>query len=47
VGANDKLVHAWGHRRQTISFTSHDFKFDFFLAAIATTIIGMDVLAKF
>ena len=47
MGANGKLVPAWGRRRQTVSFAGHDFEFDFFLAAVATPIIGMDFLAKF
>ncbi len=47
MGANGKLVPAWGRRRQTASFAGHDFEFDFFLAAVATPIIGMDFLAKF
>jgi hypothetical protein len=47
LGANGKLVPAWGRSRQTVSFTGHDFEFDFFLAAVATPIIGMDFLAKF
>jgi hypothetical protein len=47
MGANGKLVPAWGHRHQTVSFAGHDFEFDFFLAAVATPIIGMDFLAKF
>jgi hypothetical protein len=33
--------------RQIVSFAGHDFEFDFFLAAVATPIIGMDFLAKF
>jgi len=47
VGANGKLVPAWGRRRQIVSFAGQDFEFDFFLAAVATPIIGMDFLAKF
>jgi hypothetical protein len=47
VGANGKLVPAWGCRRQIVSLASHDFEFDFFLAAVATPIIRMDFLAKF
>jgi hypothetical protein len=47
VGANDEPVPAWGRRRQTVSFAGHDFEFDFYLAAVATPIIGMDFLAKF
>jgi hypothetical protein len=46
VGANGKLVPAWGGRK-IVSFAGHDFEFDFFLAAVATPIIGMDFLAKF
>jgi hypothetical protein len=46
VGANGKLVPAWGRRRQIISFAGHDFECYFFLAAVATPIIGMDFLAK-
>jgi hypothetical protein len=41
VGANGKLVPTWGRCRQTVSFAGHDFEFDFFLAAVATPIIGM------
>jgi hypothetical protein len=41
VGANGKLVPAWGRRRrQTVSFAGHDFEFDFFLAAVTTPIIA-------
>ncbi len=47
MGANRKVVPVWGHRRQIVSFTGHDFEFDFFLAAVATPIIGMDFLTKF
>jgi hypothetical protein len=47
VGANGKLVSAWGRRCQTVCFAGHNFEFDFFLAAVATPIIGMDFLAKF
>jgi hypothetical protein len=47
VGANGKIVPVWGRRRQIVSFTSQDFEFDFFLAAVATPINGMDFLAKF
>ncbi len=47
MGANGKLVPAWGRRRQIVSFAGQDFEFDFFLAAVATPIIGMDFLAKF
>jgi hypothetical protein len=47
VGANGKLVPAWGRRCQTVSFAGYDFQLDFFLAAVATPIIGMDFLAKF
>jgi hypothetical protein len=47
VGANGKIVPVWGRRRQTVSFAGQDFEFDFFLAAVATPIIGMDFLAKF
>jgi hypothetical protein len=47
VGANGDIVPVWGRRRQTITFASQDFEFDFFLAAVATPIIGMDFLTKF
>ncbi len=47
MGANGKIVPVWGRRRQIVSFTSQDFEFDFFLAAVATPINGMDFLAKF
>ena len=47
VGANGKLIPAWGHHRQTACFASHNFEFDFFLAAVAIPIIGMDFLTKF
>jgi hypothetical protein len=47
VGANGKLIPTWGHRRQTVCFAGHNFEFYFFLAAVATPIIGMDFLAKF
>jgi hypothetical protein len=47
VGANGKIVPVWGRRRQVFSFAGHDLEFDFYLAAFATPIIGMDFLAKF
>jgi hypothetical protein len=47
VGANGKLIPAWGRRSQIVSFAGQDFEFDFFLAEVATPIIGMDFLAKF
>ncbi len=47
MGANGKLVPAWGRCHQAVSFAGHDFEFDFYLAAVATPIIGMDFLAKF
>jgi hypothetical protein len=47
VGANGKIDPVWGRRRQIVSFAGHDFEFDFFLAVVATPIIGMDFLAKF
>ncbi len=47
MGANEKIVPVWGRRRQIVSFAGQDFEFDFFLAAVATPIIGMDFLAKF
>jgi hypothetical protein len=47
VGANGKPIHALGRRRHTVCFAGHNFEFDFFLAAVATPIIGMDFLAKF
>jgi hypothetical protein len=46
VSANGDIVPVWG-RRQTVTFASQDFVFDFFLAAVATPIIGMDFLTKF
>jgi hypothetical protein len=46
VGANGNIVPVWG-RRQIVSFAGHDFEFNFFLAAVATPIIGMDFLTKF
>ncbi len=47
MGANGQPVPVWGHRRQTVCFADHNFEFDFFLAKVATPIIGMDFLAKF
>jgi hypothetical protein len=47
VGANSKPIPAWGRRRHTVCFACYNFEFDFFLAAVATPIIGMDFLAKF
>jgi hypothetical protein len=47
VGANNQPVPVWGCRRQTVCFGHHNFEFYFFLAAVATPIIGMDFLAKF
>jgi hypothetical protein len=47
VGANGNIVPVWGRRRQIVSFDGQDFEFDFFLAAVATPIIGMDFLTKF
>jgi hypothetical protein len=47
VGANGDVVPVWGRRRQTVTFANQDFEFDFFLAAVATPIIGMDFLTKF
>ncbi len=47
MGANGKIVPVWGRRRQIVSFTGQDFEFEFFLAAVATPIIGMNFLAKF
>ncbi len=47
MGANGDVVPVWGRRRQTVTFANQDFEFDFFLAAVATPIIGMDFLAKF
>jgi hypothetical protein len=47
VGANGNIVPVWGRRRQIVSFAGQDFEFDFFLAAVATPIIGMDFLTKF
>jgi hypothetical protein len=47
VGANWDVVPVWGRRRQTVTFANQDFKFDFFLAAVATPIIGMYFLTKF
>jgi hypothetical protein len=45
VGANGNIVPVWG-RRQIVSFAGHDFEFNFFLAAVATPIIGMDFLTN-
>ncbi len=47
VRANGKLGPARGRRSQIDSFAGQDFQFNFFLAAVATPIIGMDFLAKF
>ncbi len=47
MGANGDVVLVWGRRRQTVTFASQEFEFDFFLAAVATPIIGMDFLTKF
>jgi hypothetical protein len=47
VGANGKLIPAWGRCPQTVCFAGHNFEIDFFLAAVATPNIGMDFLAKF
>jgi hypothetical protein len=47
VGTNGKLVPAWGRRCQTVCFASHNFEFDFFLAAVATPIIGIVPLLLF
>ncbi len=47
MGANRGVIQVWGRRRQTVTFASQDFEFDFFLAAVATPIIGMDFLTKF
>ncbi len=47
MGANGDVVPVWGRRRQTVTFANQDFEFDFFLAAVATPIIGMDFLTKF
>jgi hypothetical protein len=47
VGANGNIVPVWGRRRQIVTFASQDFEFDFFLAAVATPVIGMDFLTKF
>ncbi len=44
MGANGNIVPVWGRRRH---FARNDFEFDFFLAAVATPIIGMDFLKKF
>jgi hypothetical protein len=45
VGANGDIVPVWGRRRrQIVTFAGQDFEFDFFLAAVATPIIGMDFL---
>jgi hypothetical protein len=46
VGANGNIVPVWG-RRQIVTFANQDFEFDFFIAAVATPIIGMDFLTKF
>jgi hypothetical protein len=47
MGANGNIVPVWGRRCQIVTFASQDFKLDFFLAAVATPIIGMDFLRKF
>jgi hypothetical protein len=47
VGANGNIVPVWGRPRQIVTFASQDFEFDFFFAAVATPIIGMDFLTKF
>jgi hypothetical protein len=47
VGANGDIVPVWGRHRQIVTFASQDLEFDFFLAAVATPIIGMDFLTKF
>ena len=49
MGANGDVVPVWGRRRrrQAVTFANQDFEFDFFLAAVATPIIGMDFLTKF
>jgi hypothetical protein len=47
VGANGKPIPAWGLHHRTVCFASHNFEFDFLLAAFATPIQGMDFLAKF
>ena len=47
VGANGDVLPVWGRRRQTVTFNNLDFEFDFFLAAVAAPIIGMDFLQKF
>jgi hypothetical protein len=46
VGANGDVVPVWGRRRQIVTFANQDFEFDFFLAAVATPIIGMDFLTQ-
>jgi hypothetical protein len=45
--ANGKQIPAWGLRCRTVCFAGHNFEFEFLLAAVATTILGMDFLAKF
>ncbi len=47
MGTNGDVVPVWGRRRQTVTFNSQNFEFDFFLAVVATPIIGMDFLTKF
>jgi hypothetical protein len=47
VGATGKPIPAWGLRRRTVCFASHNFEFDFLLVAVATPILGMDFLARF
>jgi hypothetical protein len=47
VGTSGQPIPVWGRRHQTVCFADHNFKFDFFLAAVATPIIGMDFRAKF
>jgi hypothetical protein len=47
VGTNGKQIPAWGFRLCTVCFSGQNFKFDFFLAAVATPLLGMDFLTKF
>ncbi len=47
MGANGDVLPVWGRRRHTVTFNNFDFEFDFYLAAVAAPIIGMDFLQKF
>ncbi len=47
VGANGKTIPTWGFHRLSVCFTDHTFDFEFLLAAVATPLLGMDLIAKF